>query len=97
MKVGNYVQVKEGIKDPDYMKYDFSGFKGVITEVMAANSPDDETIISINWDIETLKKLPKEYIKKSVEEGVHFDAINLLDKEVIVLSEMYKNDKKERV
>ncbi len=97
MKVGDYVQVKDGIKDPEYLTYDFSGFRGVVTEIEPANNSNEEVLVGVKWDIRTLKKLPKEYIAKSVDDGYEIDVMNLLQSDFILLSEKCKDDPQERI
>ncbi len=95
MKKGDFVKVKKGIKDPEHQQFDMSGWKGLISEKFDSEK-GEPIIIQIQWDIETLKKIPPNYIKKCIEDGCEFEAMNLEDKEVIVLESKNKDNQKER-
>ena len=63
-KVGDSIQVREGIMCPDDDSVCMSHWQGRVFEV------EDDNIIGIRWDSMTLKQLPCEYIKKAEEEGL---------------------------
>src|SRR4051812_11104446 len=66
MKIGDSVKVKQGILDPDLNQFDISGWQGRIIKIDRGNKSE---IIEIAWDSMTLKQLPEEFIKDSLEEG----------------------------
>ncbi|MEM6320892.1 MAG: hypothetical protein AAF960_24715 [Bacteroidota bacterium] len=94
MGIGTFVQVKQGIMDPDYEQTDMSGWKGVITKKIPSKS--GTPIIRIKWDIETIKQLSPDYIKQAIEDGCQFDAMNLSKDEVQVLDGKNEDNEKER-
>ena len=63
-KIGNSVKVKKGVMCPDDESVCIGGWQGRISEI------EDDGIIEICWDSITLSQLPREYIKKSEEEGL---------------------------
>jgi Calcium binding len=74
-KINDIVQVKPGIKDPDDNKTDLSGWQGRIFSINSDN-PED-IIFGIEWDSETLKQMPVEYIEVSEEEGFDYTQMYL--------------------
>ncbi len=82
MKTGDSVKVKQGILDPDFNKFDMSGWQGRITDIAPNNQPD---LIEIAWDIITLKQLPQEFIENSIEDECAY-SIMILGKEDVELA-----------
>ena len=67
-QVGDFVKIKNGVKDADENKYDLSGWKGHIIEIQEKDSPDDETIYEIHWDSDTLRDIPNEFIQTAFDD-----------------------------
>ena len=82
MKKGDSVKVKQGIVDPDLNKFDMSGWQGRIIDITHDNGTE---IVEIEWDSITLKQLPEEFIKDSLEEGYDY-ATMFLGKEDVELT-----------
>lgn len=65
MKIGDCVKIKKGVIDPDFEKYDMSGWQGRIIEA--------DQIDGIQYEIEldsiTLKEIPKQYIYDNLNNG----------------------------
>ena len=95
MKVGDFVKVKKGIKDPDYQKFDMSEWTGVISKKFEAQEGEMQ-IIAIEWDITTLKKLPVEFIKGCIEDGCEFGTMNLAEEDVQLMDNGEIDNEKER-
>jgi hypothetical protein len=83
MKKGDSVKVKQGILDPDLNQFDMSGWQGRIINITREKASE---IVEIAWDSITLKQLPEEYIKDSLEEGYDF-ATMFLGKEDVELAQ----------
>ncbi len=81
MKTGDSVKVKQGILDPDFNKFDMSGWQGRITDIAPNNQPD---LIEIAWDSITLKQLAQEFIENSIEDECAY-SIMILGKEDVEL------------
>src|SRR3982751_6252876 len=79
MKKGDSVKVKQGIVDPDLNKFDMSGWQGRIINISRENGTE---IIEIEWDSITLKQLPEEFIKDSLEEGYDYATMWLTKEDV---------------
>lgn len=73
MKKGDIVKVKQGILDPD-LQFDISGWQGRIADI---TSNYESNLIEIIWDSMTLKQLPGEFIKSSIEEGYDYSIMFL--------------------
>lgn len=66
LKINDTITVKPGTEDPDFGG-DIGGWKGCITEIDNSNS--DNTLVTIEWDANTLKNMPKNYLKRCFKEG----------------------------
>lgn len=82
MRIGDSVKVKQGILDPDLNKFDMSGWQGRIINIDRDNESES---FEIAWDSITLKQLPEEFIKNSLEEGYDY-AIMFLGTEDVELT-----------
>jgi hypothetical protein len=71
-KIGDSVQVREGMLCPDDEPVDISGWQGRIFEI-------DDNLVGIRWDSITLEQLPLEYIKASEAEDLAWTEIHLSD------------------
>ena len=93
MKKGDFVEVKEGILEPEYGECVLSGWRGKIQDVY---NYDGENLIEISWNIETIKKMPIEFIKSSIKDGCSFSEMNLGETDVFILTDYKTDDDKER-
>ena len=50
--------VKQGVKEPDFEKFELGGWLGRVTEIDSSSNPD-HILVTIEWDTETLKQIPK--------------------------------------
>lgn len=65
-KVGDSVIVKPGVKDPDTNK-SIAGWQGRLSDI---SEEEGETLVSIQWDSVTLKKMPRSMIEYCEDEGL---------------------------
>ena len=93
VKVGDFVKVRAGVVDPEMEKYDLCGWIGIVKKVQTFKG---EYLVNIDWDIETLKNMPHEFIKASIEDGYGFCEMNLLESELVVLGNCTYDDDNER-
>ncbi|MDM8536926.1 hypothetical protein QUF70_09255 [Desulfobacterales bacterium HSG17] len=84
-QIGDYVIVKNGIRDPDYGT-DISGWKGRIYNV----ENDDDPFIDIRWDGETLESMPESIIEACEKEELEEKQMRLRAS----LVELYASDEK---
>ena len=84
IKIGDYVRVKKGIRDPDYSKFVIGGFQGTIFSV---DEYPDETLVGIKWDEETLSKMPKKIVERFLKENFQHDKMYLSADEVDIISQ----------
>ena len=92
-EIGNSVIVKQGVKEPDLEEFEIGAWQGRIIEI-DTKSDKNNTLITIEWDSITLKRIPPDYIEQSEREG--YDWKNM----VLYASELEKTtprDKKENV
>ncbi|MCI5161546.1 MAG: hypothetical protein D3917_05895 [Candidatus Electrothrix sp. AX5] len=62
LQIGNSVVVKAGVKDPD-TEMDIGGWQGRITKI------EEDNLLCIDWDSQTLKNIPDSYITDCELEG----------------------------
>lgn len=67
MNKGESVKVKQGFLDPDFNKFDMSGWQGRII-----NTDNKTKLVDIEWDSITLRQLPKAFIEYSVKDGCDY-------------------------
>lgn len=81
LKPGDSVTVKKGVKEPDFEKFELGGWQGRVTEIDSSSNPD-HILVTIEWDSETLKQIPKWYIEQSEADGFDWKTIVLYEKDV---------------
>jgi hypothetical protein len=86
IKKGDYVRVRKGIKDIDFGNFDIGGFQGTVFSV---EEYPDETIVGIQWDEETLSKMPRKMINRCLKDNFDRDEMYLSMDEVEVVSQDY--------
>ncbi|RMH73928.1 MAG: hypothetical protein D6675_01200 [Gemmatimonadetes bacterium] len=74
--VGDSVVVKEGVKDPD-LGFDISGWQGRVVEIV-----EDEELIYVDWDSETLANIPMEIIEQCERADLEWTQMCLEPEEV---------------
>lgn len=62
---GMRVRVRDGVVSPEFPEISIAGWTGTVNEVTGKASP---TSCVVEWDAETLAKMPADYLKKC-EEG----------------------------
>lgn len=80
LKLQDSVIVKKGIKEPD-LEFEIGGWQGRIIEI-DTNSDANNTLITIEWDSITLKKIPSNYIEDSEIEGLDWENMVLYESEL---------------
>ena len=87
-QLGHFVKVKKDVNDPDY-GIDIEGWKGKISEIENENS--DDPLLGIEWDAETLRKIPVPIIKACEKDNLDDAKMSLFASEVE--SAMPENEK----
>ena len=64
INIGDSVRVKPGMFDPDFEKYDMSGWQGRV----AHKDFEESEFLEIDCDSITLDQMPHEFIERSLEE-----------------------------
>ena len=93
MKKGDFVKIKDGVKDSNFEKFAIAGWQGTVVD---AYTFEGEKLVSIDWDIETIKKLPVEFIELSLEQHRLFSAMILKEEDVLPTQEIKKDNPRER-
>ncbi|XCN75504.1 MAG: hypothetical protein Q3M24_19620 [Candidatus Electrothrix aestuarii] len=76
LQVGDSVVVKPNAEDPD-LDIIIGGWQGRITEI-----EEEDNVIGIEWDSQTLRQMPDETIIQSEEEGLDWTKMYLLLEDV---------------
>lgn len=76
-QVGHFVAVKKGVVDPDY-GIEMGGWKGKIYDIKNGADP----LLSIEWDDETLNKMPNSIIKACKKDNLDHATMSLFASEV---------------
>ena len=77
--LGHCVKVKKGVNDPDY-GIDIEGWQGKIYGIENENS--DDPLLSIEWDAETLRKIPLPIIKACEKDNLDYAKMSLFASDV---------------
>lgn len=93
IKKNDYIQVKDGTKEPDSEEIEIGGWQGKIKHLY---THEGRRFIEIDWTLDTIKKMPIDYIKVSIEEGFSFSEMHLGADDVIKIDPL-KEDEKARV
>ena len=81
LKPGNSITEIQGVKEPDFVKFEISGWQGRVTEIDSATNPE-HTLVTVEWDSLTLKQIPSWYIEKSETEGYDWKTMVLFDSDL---------------
>lgn len=81
LKPGESITVKQGVKEPDFEKFELSGWQGRVTEIDPFSN-SDHILVTIEWDSETLKQIPKWYIEQSETDGCDWETMVLYETDV---------------
>ena len=79
--IGDSVIVKKGILEPDYNEIKIEGWQGRVKHI----NPElykGNTLVTIEWDSETLMKIPSIFIDQSEEEGLDWKTMVLYKSEL---------------
>lgn len=83
IKIGDFVQVKKGIKEFNNPDIDISNWSGQVKEV---NPVEDDFSILVAWDVPTIKKISQQFVIDTVEEGGELGEYYIYESDVEVLS-----------
>jgi tetratricopeptide (TPR) repeat protein len=75
-RMGDTVQVRQGVKDPDDESVDLDGWQGEIIEIVEEQG---EVLVLVAWDAETLVQIPPASIEASMGEGYDCSAMYLTE------------------
>ena len=76
LKIGDSVRVKAGVIEPDTEEFEIGGWQGRVVETDITTTTEG-TLVSIEWDVETLQQIPAEYIIQSEIEGLGWELMVL--------------------
>jgi len=80
-KVGDSITVKQGVMEPDFEKFELSGWQGRVTEI-DTESNKENILITVEWDSLTLKQMPSDYIEQSEIDGFDWSSMVLYDSDL---------------
>lgn len=81
LKIGDSVKVKHGILEPDNEEFEIGGWQGRIIKIDRENNAEN-ILITIEWDSQTLKQIPAEYIIESEVEGLSWQTMVLFESDI---------------
>lgn len=79
-KIGDFVKVKKGLKEPDYDSILMDNWEGVIIEI-------EENLLTIELDSKTIANLPIDYLVRINKDGAEPEEICLDVSDVELTSE----------
>jgi hypothetical protein len=65
---GMKVKVREGVMSPEFPEISIGGWSGTVCEVTGKASP---TSCVIEWDADTVSKMPQDYVTKCEQGGLY--------------------------
>lgn len=80
LKLQDSIIVKKGIKEPDF-EFEIGGWQGRVVEIDTISNTNN-TLITIEWDSITLKKIPSDYIEDSEIEDLDWQNMVLYESEL---------------
>jgi len=81
LKIGDSVKVKHGILEPDNEEFEIGGWQGRIIKIDRETNAEN-ILITIEWDSQTLKQIPTEYIIESEVEGLSWQTMVLFESDI---------------
>lgn len=75
LKIGDMVNVKEGVMCPDFKDLDIGGWQGTVADVTIDD--DNNILICIYWDLATIQNMPENFIRQGEEEELDNDLMYL--------------------
>lgn len=82
IKIGDYVRVKKGVRDPDFSNFLIGGYQG---RVFSVGQSTNGTRIGIKWDKKTIFKMPKTMRNRCKNEDLDYEVMHLLSEEVEII------------
>lgn len=80
---GMHVRVREGVMSPEFPDLSLAGWTGTVCEVTGKASP---TTCVLEWDAETLQRMPAEYITRCEAGGLYHLMVCLSEDNLAPLS-----------
>jgi hypothetical protein len=80
---GMHVRVREGVVSPEFSDLSLAGWTGMVCEVTGKASP---TTCVLEWDAETLQRMPAEYITRCEAGGLYHLMVCLSEDNLTPLS-----------
>lgn len=65
---GMRVRVREGVMSPEFPEISIAGWTGTVSEVTGKASP---TSCVLEWDAETISRMPAEYVTRCEQGGLY--------------------------
>ncbi len=85
IQIGDFVRVKPNVEDPDFKGLSLGNWVGIVNDF--AEDEDDKTpLIGLEWDVNTLKQMPKTHILECIDKGWDYFSIYLRAKDVEVVA-----------
>ena len=81
LEIGNSVVVIKGVLDPDSEEFLLEGWQGRILEIDEETNPK-HSMVTIEWDTETLRQMPNKYIEESEIEGLDWKKMVLYTSDI---------------
>jgi len=75
-KIGDFIEMKDSVVDPDYPHISLSGWQGEIMDFEGMDE-NNQPLFRIAWNADTLFKIPDEVLKDSFTEGFEFSEMIL--------------------
>lgn len=92
-QIDDLVEVKEGVKDPDFDDWSIAGWQGKVVDII--EEKDGGTLICVRWNKETLKEMPDFLIKRCKEKDLDYKRMNLDAGELTSVKPKEKEETKE--
>lgn len=79
-RVGDIVQVREGVPSPDFPEISFAGWTGTVREVSKKKTG---TLYLVEWTDETLQRMPREYRELCEQHQLLYSMACLKEEDVV--------------
>jgi hypothetical protein len=79
---GKRIRVRDGVTSPEFADVSFGGWTGVVTEV--TGKPPSLKLV-IEWDGETLGKMPRDYVTRCESQQLFYQMACLNEADVELL------------
>ncbi|RMG39239.1 MAG: hypothetical protein D6725_05560 [Planctomycetota bacterium] len=80
-RIGDLVQVREGVVSPDFSDISFAGWTGIVREISTKRSG---TQYLLEWTEETLRQMPQEYRNRCEQHQLLYSMACLSEEDLTV-------------